>query len=112
MYLLKLIDDSWLYQTLPGYDLFVFAIGSLVTIFLLLWYYQRISKKTTFRNRSEEAKPVYVYKDVLLQQKSTDENPFPTTTKLPLALKIIAISLILLIIITPLYKLLNVEHFV
>ena len=112
MYSLKLIGFDSYEVGLSMDELFNFAIGALVIVFILLLYYQKISKNTSSKNRPEEAKPIYAYKDVLLQQKSAEEHHFPTTTKVSLTLKVIAISLILLIIITPLYKLLNVEHFV
>ena len=111
MYTFNLFPYNWFNTDLSAYDLFVFATGSIVIVLLLLLYYQRISRKTNSESTLEKPQPIYTYKDVLLQQKSVDDNYFPTSTKQPLALKIIVISLILLIMITPLYKLLNVRYF-
>jgi hypothetical protein len=110
MYSLKLIGFDMFDNGPSADELLAFAAGALVIVFLLLLYYQRIAKKTNLQSPVE--KPLYTYKDILLQPKSVEDKNFPVSKELPLALRIIAISLIFLIIITPLYKLFNVQHFV
>lgn len=95
-----------------AYDLLMFGLGAAVVVFFLLSYYRYLSHKNEGFWMNEESHPIYTHKDVLLQQKNSEATYFPTKEKVSFTVKLIAIILIILVMVTPFYELLNVEHFV
>ena len=94
--------------TLSFYDLYVFGIGSIIVVSLLLTYYNKIPK--TNKN-SQYNVPIYQSKDILLQEKSirgvylTQEKTISIWTKWTLYF------FIAIVIITPLYELFGIAYF-
>ena len=90
--------------------LLVFAFGSLVMILVLLFYYNRIPKSNTPKDKLQS--PIYQSKDLLLQTKPEDVYLLlPDKTNSILAKAFIFI-IIYVVAFTPLYLLLGVEYFV
>jgi hypothetical protein len=110
MNFLTLISPNYFQKALSGQELFVFAIISAGLIFLLSTFYRLISKKYT-QPIKEESIPMYVYRDLLLQERNSNVERFPLTTKTSMSTKVIAFVLILFVITTPLYQLFKFDHF-
>ncbi|WP_435413859.1 hypothetical protein [Polaribacter aestuariivivens] len=97
------------FRQLNAYDLLIFALGSMVIISILNFYYNRIPKSNS--SKDELKTPIYDSKDILLQSNSLDANfiiPEKTTSTF---VKVFVFILIALVAFTPLYQLLGVEHF-
>jgi len=94
---------------LSGNDLFMFALGSIVMIMLLITYYNKISKRESNKNMSDESKPLYVYKDVLLQESCSEANEIPKSSSVSIVLRVIAFLLVLFVLFIPLHQLLNIQ---
>lgn len=112
MNFLNLLGPWHRWWSISAYDLFMFGLGTAVVIFFLLSYYQYLSQKNKGFWMNVESHPIYTHKDILLQQKNSEATDFPTKEKVSFTVKLIAIILIILVMVTPFYELLNVEHFV
>ncbi|QNM84868.1 hypothetical protein H9W90_11780 [Polaribacter pectinis] len=97
------------FRQLNAYDLLMFALGSMVIISILNFYYNRIPKSNTLE--SELKNPIYDSKDVLLQSNNLNTNFIIEEKSTSIFVKMFVYILIALVVITPLYQLLGVEHF-
>ena len=99
-------------SSLSGEELLLFAFFTLSIVLLLSIYYQKISNKYHKSIVSKESEPIYTYKNVLLQEISSNTKSIPMVAKTSMTLRVIAFVLIILVVTTPLYQLFNVNHFV
>ena len=94
---------------LSGNDLFMFALGSIVVMMLLIIYYNKISKREPDKDMSDESKPLYAYKGVLLQESCSEANEIPESSSASIGLRVIAFLLVLFVLFIPLHQLLNIQ---
>lgn len=95
--------------SLSAYDLLMFALGSSVVISILIFYYNRIPKSG--KQISELENPIYQSKDILLQSKMGNANYLVVEKSPSILVKGLIYAMILVVVFTPLYKLLGTEHF-
>jgi len=86
-------------QQLSAYDLLIFALGSLVLISFLNFYYNKIPKSNT--QKSSLDSPIYQTKDILLQSNSSDANFVIAKSITSTWVKLLAFVLILIFAFTP-----------
>lgn len=98
------------YQQLPnGYDLLMFGLGSSVLIFILGFYYNIIPESST--TKSDLQNPIYQSKDILLQSKFNQTNYLVTENKTSTVMNIIIYLITIVVVFTPIYKLLGAGYF-
>lgn len=78
-------------------------------IMLLITYYNKISKRESNKDMSDESKPLYAYKDVLLQESYSEANEIPESSSASIVLRVIAFLLVLFVLFIPLHQLLNIQ---
>ena len=84
---------------LLGFDILIFALGSLILISILLWYYSKIPKSNNLKNELDN--PIYQSKSFLIESiNHNDELLFPQKS-LSISSKIIIYSLIIVLVIMP-----------
>jgi len=88
----------------------VFAFGSLVIILALLFYYNRIPKSNTPKDKLQS--PIYQSRDLLLQSKPENTHLLLPDKTTSIRVKVFIFVIIFVVAITPLYQLLGVEYFV
>ncbi|OAD45459.1 hypothetical protein [Polaribacter atrinae] len=86
-------------RVITAYDLLIFALGSLVLISCLLFYYQKIPKSNTKKEILDN--PIYPSNDILLQSNSTNVYFKIAERKTSTFVTILAGILILLVVFTP-----------
>lgn len=95
-----LVINCFGYQNDPnGFDLLMFALGSLVVISILSFYYSKIPKSNTSTNKLDN--PIYQTKDILLQANSAEVNFAIPEAKTSVIVKVLAFVLILFFAFTP-----------
>ncbi len=96
------------------FDIFIYSSIPFVLIVCLLWYYKKIStgEKSILNDFSEQ--PFYQSRDILLQEKSFGNTAefIPVKTSVSVFTKIILVILVLTVLFTPLYELLNTGYFI
>lgn len=94
---------------LSGNDLLMFALGGIAITVLLIIYYNKISKRESNTDISDVSKPLYAYKDMLLQESCSETNEIPESSSVSIVLRMIAFLLVLFILFIPLHQLLNIQ---
>ena len=87
------------YKTISSYDLLMFAIGALVIISILNFYYQRIPKSNNSINDSQN--PIYQTKDILLQSNSAEASFVIAKRSTSILVKVLVFVLIFSFVFTP-----------
>lgn len=107
MIALRLLGDSYWYSTISWAGLFIFSIGAIICCTILSWFYNKINHKTN--NVSIEIeKPIYDFKDLLLQDKIGHSN-YLTLENSSIWVKAVVYVLIFLVAITPFSELLGIQ---
>ncbi|MDT7831197.1 hypothetical protein RQM59_02335 [Flavobacteriaceae bacterium S356] len=112
---LRTFPERWgWWHTFDLLDLILFGIISFVMIAFLLLYGKKIStgKKSILNDFSEN--PFYQSKDILLQEKSVNDTLeyIPVKTSASIFTKILLTIMAIVVLCTPLYKLLNTGYFI
>ena len=95
-------------STLSGFDIFMFSLGSLVIISILLFYYSKISKSNN--TKTELDNPIYQTKDILLQSNCNDDTLIITQSTTSTWVKVLVFILIAFVIIIPIDQLFGVVN--
>ncbi|MFK8059478.1 MAG: hypothetical protein AB8B78_05240 [Polaribacter sp.] len=95
--------------TLSAYGLFIFSLGSFVVISILLFFYSKIPSSSISLSKLDNS--IYQSKDILLQSSINDDNLLVTESTNSNFVKSFVYIIILILIFTPVYKLLGTGYF-
>ena len=107
---LKLFNTTpYFGNQLTSGELLLFSLGAVITITLFLFYYKNISKS----NKNASEAPIYSQqRDILLQKKSIDGIYLTQEKNISIWTKLTIYVLVIIAIITPLYQLFGIQHFI
>jgi hypothetical protein len=92
---------------ISAFDLFLFTLGSLLIVSILLLYYNKIPKNTTASNTLDN--PVYQSTDILLQSNYNEASFVIAKKPTSIFVKFLVYILILYVVITPFNQFLKLD---
>lgn len=107
--LLEILCGDLVAKSLSFYDLSIFGLGSFILVSILLLFYNIIPKSNSGKRDLDT--PIYQTKDILLQSNSLDASFIIAEKTTSTWAKVITFIMIVVVLFTPLYKLLGTGYF-
>ncbi|MFT6192226.1 MAG: hypothetical protein ACJAV8_001662 [Polaribacter sp.] len=93
-----------------GHDILIFALGRFIVILLPFLYHSQISESNN--SKSVLDIPMYSSKDILPQSNKAESNFIIVEKTTSTFIKFLVVVIIAIVVFTPLYQSLGVDHFI